>query len=249
METALARPDPLLIIQQAVQSGIDPDKLGKLLDLQERYERNRALEAFNRAMTSCQLEMPAVVKDAENKGTHSTYARLETVNTVIRPVYTRNGFSISFSEGEAKLPDDCRVILTCRHCEGHVETRWYDIPRAGAGAKGGQTAMNATQGKGATFSYGCRYSIVMYFNLTIAGQDTDGQGPYISGNQIGEINELLEAISGTPEPWDLAKFLELCQVSSLNDLPARDFDARKRQLEIKLSGARKRASHRKGGAS
>jgi hypothetical protein len=48
--------------------------------------------------------MPCVVKDRDNPFTKSRYATLENVNTVIRPVYTQHGFSLSYGRRTARSP-------------------------------------------------------------------------------------------------------------------------------------------------
>jgi hypothetical protein len=220
------------LIDRALAAGLKPDDLGKLLDLQERWEKSRAVEAFNRAMQACQTEMPAVVKDAQ--GQKSMYARLESVNTLIRPVYTRNGFSITCSEAESGKEGICRINLTVRHCEGHSETVYYDIPLDGVGPKGGAQAMNATQAKGSTFSYGRRYALLCYFNVIVAGEDQDGQGPYITPEEVEEINQAIEACEAAGAPVDYNAFLRWIDVPNLADLPSRDVPKALSELRRKL---------------
>lgn len=231
---------PLALIDKALSSGIKPDDLGKLLDLQREWKAGLAREAFNVAMQRCQMEMPAVIRDAENTQTHSRYAKLETINTAIKPVYTRNGFSVSFAEGEARRPEDCRIVLTCRHIEGHTEEKFYDIDReTGMGPKGGAMAMNKPQTKGSTFSYGCRYAVCLYFNVTVAGVDTDAQGPYITPEQTLEINELMEACAAAGDPVDFPGMLKWLEIPNLADLPEREIGKVTRMLSAKLAKAQK----------
>src|SRR5437899_340628 len=54
--------NPLALLQAAIDKGMDPDKLGKLMDLAERWEKNQAANTFAEAIRTFQSEMPAVPK-------------------------------------------------------------------------------------------------------------------------------------------------------------------------------------------
>jgi hypothetical protein len=132
MTTALApaEPDtrrppdnPLAMLSAALQSGTDPAKLEKLMDLADRWKAQQAAAEFATALNECQAVMPCVVKDRDNPFTKSRYATLENVNTVIRPVYTQHGFSLSFGTEDSKLDGCLRVVCDVSHVGGH--TRRY----------------------------------------------------------------------------------------------------------------------------
>lgn len=207
---AAARPDdPLAMLSAALQSGQDPAKLEKLMDLAERWKADRAAEQFAGAMNECQKLMPCVVKDALNKHTSSTYARLETVQTTIRPVYTQEGFSLSYGTEDSKLDGHVRVVCDVRHVGGHKERYTLDAPLDGAGMKGSsnKTGIQAT---GSTISYARRYLLMMIFNLTVADQDTDGNAldalDTITEAEGLEVEDLI-----TDSKADRERFLEWCE--------------------------------------
>ena len=50
-------PTPMSILAKAVEMGADVDKLTKLMDLQERWERNEAKKAFDAALAACRHEV------------------------------------------------------------------------------------------------------------------------------------------------------------------------------------------------
>jgi hypothetical protein len=211
--------DPFALLQVAIEKNMDPEQLGKLMDLQERWERNRAVEAFNAALSRVQEKAPIVVRDAENKHTRSKYARLEAVNNVIKPIYTAEGFSLSFGTEESKLPGHIRIVADLRHAAGHSARYSHDLPLDGTGAKGGQIAMNALQASGSTLSYGRRYLVCLIFNVTVADEDNDGMGGFISPEQIEEINALIEEVKRSGKPFDFTRFLAWLCVESLDKLP------------------------------
>lgn len=222
LEQSTGVTNPLVLLQSAIDRGINPDQLGKLMDLSERWEANRAKAAFAQAMSACQAEMPAVIKDAENKGCRSRYARLETVNYIIKPVYTKHGFSLSFNEvrAEASQPDHCCVEATLRHSGGHCEVYSLDLGLDGKGAQGNQNAMNVLQAKGSTIAYARRYLTLMAFNVAVAEEDNDGGNgnALITPEEVGLINDALGELESAGRKIDLKKLLAWAKVESLGDV-------------------------------
>jgi hypothetical protein len=212
--------NPLALIDRAIASGVDAEKLDRLLSLQERWEKSRAVEAYNRAMNLCQQEMPAVVKDAENSHTKSAYARLETLVSATTPTYTRHGFSLSYDTADSPLPGHIRIVCDVLHSGGHKESKHLDLPLDGVGAKGGASSMNGVQAHGSTVSYGRRYLAAMIFNVAIAGEDTDAAAPFLTINleQAAEIEAAIER-TGTDE----AAFLNWAQCDRVSDLPIKKY--------------------------
>jgi hypothetical protein len=54
---------PSEMIQQAISSGADLEKLEKLLELQERWEKNEARKSYNKAMAQFKANPPKIEKD------------------------------------------------------------------------------------------------------------------------------------------------------------------------------------------
>jgi hypothetical protein len=169
-------PDPLSMIQMAIERGVNPDQLTKLFDLQERYEKNRAKEAFALAMNRAQAEMPVVVKDATNSATNSKYARLEKINSQIKPIYTKHGFSLSFGTEDCPYEHRIRIFADVWHIGGHCQRYQGDYPLDMTGPKGNvnKTELHAM---GSTCSYGRRYLTLQIFNISVANEDNDGNKP------------------------------------------------------------------------
>lgn len=167
--------DPFALLVQAVDKGMDPAQLKALVDLQEQWRAARAREAFAAAMNSVQVEMPCIVRDAENDQTKSRYVRMETVTHQAKAIYTRHGFSLSFSEDESGIEKFKRIVCLVRHVDGHSERHWIDLPLDGFSAKGNPIgAMNPVQAAISTGSYGQRVLTCRVFNITIANTDLDG---------------------------------------------------------------------------
>jgi hypothetical protein len=214
------RADPLSLLQLAIDRGCDPDRLDKLLALQERWERTRAEEAYNLAMNECQAEMPSIVKDRKNMHTSSTYATYESLNAAIRPIYTRHGFSLSFGEEPGTAKEGLiRVYADVMHRGGCTRRHRGDFALDLAGAKG-TTNKTPIQATGSTLSYAKRYLCKGIFALAETDEDDDGQAAaaVITGDQIGELNDLIEK-TGT----DLGRFLSWANISSLDQMPLTSF--------------------------
>ncbi len=223
---AVREPTPMTLLEKAISANMDVEKLEKLMALQERYKAGQALEAFTTAMNACQRDLPVVVKDANNAHTRSRYALLETILHTIKPTITKNGFSLSFSEGETTKENCMRVVAKVRHISGHTEESHLDIPLDGKGAKGG-SVMTETHGKSSTFSYGKRYLTCAIFNVVVAGEDLDGnrvedQEP-ISDEQSKTIEDLIGLCEDLGGKTVRAKFMAWIECEKLEEIPASRF--------------------------
>jgi hypothetical protein len=195
LTTSTGIQDPVSRMLTLLEKGGDVEVMKKMMELCETWRANQAKQEYIMALNECQAEMPPVVKDAHNEQTSSMYAKLESVNTVIKPCYTKHGFSISFYEGVTTKEDHVRIVADVLHTGGHERQYFVDLHIDGKGIKG-NVNMIPIHAKASTFSYGQRYLICMIFNVTIAGQDIDGnQGPQgLTDDQVEAINGLLERV-------------------------------------------------------
>jgi hypothetical protein len=162
------------ILRFAVERGATIETIERLVKLKEREDEKRAKAAYAAAMQAAQGEMPQIFKDAKNPQTNSRYARLESVNKSIVPVYTKHGFSLSFGTADCPTPETIRVTCTIRHAAGHSEEHRCDVPLDVLGAKG-NPSKTRTHGFGSSLSYGRRYLTLLIFNVS-TGDDDDGNG-------------------------------------------------------------------------
>lgn len=221
METQLATIEqtPLSIIGQAVERGADVATLEKLMDLQERYEANQGRKLYAEAMHACQQQMPSIVRDKQNTHTKTSYATLEQVQRAARPVYSANGFSLSYGEADCPVSTMKRTVCDVRHTGGHCERYHIDLPIDGIGAAGRATSMNAVQGAISTTSYGQRRLLCMIFNITLSDEDDDGEGSaVITADQVHIIEEWLASTS-----TNLDGFLKWAGATSLAKFPAEKY--------------------------
>src|SRR5271154_5741796 len=101
IEVPQADPMMAMIERAARDPQTDIDKLERLFALRERMVAEEKKTAYQAAMVRAQAKMKPVYRDAENKHTHSTYARLESISDAIKPIYTEEGFSLSFDTADS----------------------------------------------------------------------------------------------------------------------------------------------------
>lgn len=162
-----------IIDRAATDPNVDIDKMERLLNMQERIFDKNAEIAFNEALSKVQRETPKIKRESENKQTRSTYAKLESINKVLVPIYTEHGFALSF--GTADAPSEGWQRITCKasHVAGHSKDYFVDLPLDNEGMQGN---VNKTKmhGAGSTISYARRYLTVLIFNISITDEDNDG---------------------------------------------------------------------------
>ncbi len=165
---------PAVLIMSAVQSGTDLVQLEKLLELQERWDANQAKKVFSDAFARAQKGMNAVAKKKFNPQTKSKYADLGDVIEGAKPIYTNEGFSVIFYEGDTALPEHVRIYADILHSKGHKETYHFDVPMDGKGIQGNAN-MTKIHAKASSVAYGRRYLMCMIWNIPT--QDIDGNEP------------------------------------------------------------------------
>jgi hypothetical protein len=163
------------IERAAVDPNFDVGKFEALLRMQMEVERDQARKAFNRAMAACQAEMEPVIRTAQNKHLGNKYAKLETIDRQMRPIYTRHGFSMRFGSAPSPREGDMRITCTVAHEAGFYEENYLDAPVALTGSQGGRMAVTPVQAVGSNITYLRRYLSTMCFNMVLADDDDDGE--------------------------------------------------------------------------
>ena len=210
-----------------------------LMNEREKDLNRSAKQEYNAAMVHAQNKMPSVLKNQYNEQTQSRYADLPAILRVITPVYTEEGFAISFHEGfptaDKPIKDNhIRMIADIMHEGGHTERMEADIPLDSAGIKG-SVNKTGTHATGSSFSYGRRYMTCMIFNLG-TGDDDDGNAAgameTITLDQATEILDLLkEAKANVPA------FLKWLKIDAVENIPARDYNKAITMLKAKKAAA------------
>lgn len=224
----LAPPEPLRLIERAIEAGYKSEDLKVLFDLYNQRTADVAREAFHRDLVAAQSEMVTVVRDKPNPQTRSMYATLETIQRACKPTWERHGFALSFGEDDCPLEGYKRTICDVRHVAGHCARYWVDLPLDGVGPKGNAIGgMNKVQGAISSGSYGQRILTCRVFGIVIADSDQDGNNNQatLSHEQVVAINDMIDDCASAGNPVNLDKLLAWvgsackCEVKSLEDVP------------------------------
>ena len=152
----------------------DVAKFGELLRMQREVTHEQARREFNQAMAAAQAEMLPVIRDATNTHIGSKYAKLETIDRDMRPIYTRHGFSVRFGSAPSPTEGWLRIICTVSHVGGYSEVNHLDAPPDASGSRGSANK-TAVQAVGSAVTYLRRYLLTMVFNIVLADDDDDGE--------------------------------------------------------------------------
>lgn len=232
----VARQDSVSLMDVITRATADPTfdvtKLERLLALYERMRASDAEKRFYAALTDVQKETGRIAADAENPSTRgSKYASYAAMDRVLRPIYTKHGFALSFDTGDA-AEFYVKVICHVSHADGHSRDYSLTMPADGKGAKGGDV-MTKTHAAGAALSYGSRYLLKLIFNVAVGEDDVDGNdvtlNATISHDQIDAISVLIEK-SGA----DVEKLCRYLKVDAIGHLTVKDYQRAIDALNAKL---------------
>lgn len=148
----------------ANNSEMDVDKLGKLLELQERWDATQAKKAYTVAMAEFQSQSPKIIKQKD--GHNCKYAGLSDIVSVIAPILA--GCGLSYSWVTERLGKEVKVTCKLTHKLGHSEETWLSAESDTSGSK------NAIQALGSTITYLQRYTLKAALGLAEADQGDDG---------------------------------------------------------------------------
>lgn len=157
---------------------------------------------FGEALSACQAEIGLIQPDRERKlksgGTMNWFATYPHLNAVVRPIYIKHGFSISY--GEIRGVQDGRVGVRATLQRGRMSRDYEQFITV---AEGNQATTKSDLD--ASSSSRCmRYLLIKIFNIAVA-IDKDEMAPFEDDNplllkiaeahDVKELNRLsLEAI-------------------------------------------------------
>lgn len=214
-----------MIDKIAANPGVPVERIEQLFNLHVRIQAEENRRAYSAAMAETQRKMTPVVAKATNPQTRSKYATFDALDAMLRPIYSQNGFAISYNT-ETPASEVLRVIAYVTHTSGYEREFRIDMPADGKGAKGGDV-MTKTHATGSALTYGKRYLLGAIFNIATT-RDDDGNvanGGLITPEQAEELAKLITATK-----TDIHKFLEIGGLESLSDMPANKFPSAKAML-------------------
>lgn len=231
MNAVVQSDDPMMgMIERAARdSAVDIDKLERLFALQERMLAQNRKTAYNAAMAVVQAKIKPVYRDAMNKITNSPYATLEAVSDAITPIYTAEGFSLSFDTDDCPIAGHIRIMCEVMHSAGHSATKHFDLALDDVGLKGNANK-TPIQASGSTISYGRRYLKLMVFDVVLTNEDNDGNRTEetIGPGQLAAIEQLIAEVKA-----DVPKLCRMLKVETLSDIRVGAFETVKAIIEAK----------------
>lgn len=220
-------------LERALERGLDVDVIERLVALQERREERDAEVAMAEALAAFQAECPPIPRtgtaDVMKNGQRQygyTFAPLDEILRVIRPVLAKHHLSLTFDTevGDGWVKQTAKV----QHKDGGVRTATFSGPFDNSGGK------NPLQAVGSSRSYGKRYAAADVLGLATE-EDDDGVGshgpeaPTINKKQLAALNKLADEAGANK-----AKFCEIMAVESMADIPAAQFKLAELTLRKKI---------------
>lgn len=175
---ALVAPTPADLLRIAVSQNANLDQLAKLMDLQERWERNEARKAFVAAMNAFKANPPKIVKDAyaefktkRGDDVRWDYASLEEICDAVIAGLSVHGISHDW-EPEQSSVDLIRITCVLTHELGHERRRSLQGPPDFSGDK---SAIHAIY---STVTHLERYTLLAAVGLAASAPETETEPPF-----------------------------------------------------------------------
>jgi hypothetical protein len=207
----------------AANPNVDVDKIQKLLEIQERWEMNRAKAEFREAMAVFKQSPPTIRKDR-----HVEYKRKDggivaydhaTLGNVTEQICAGLG-KVGITHGFRTSQQGPMITVTCILSKGV-----YSEETTLCGGADDSGSKNAVQAIGSTVTYLQRYTLLAATGLATEDQDTDGAtAPIIQIMPDPELLEWIDSINQSPDDKELARLVRVareaaakydCQVSYL----------------------------------
>ena len=179
---------PMQLMQVAIESNADLDKLEKLMELQERYDAGIAKKEFYSALAGFQRNCPDIKK--LKQGHNYQYAPLGDIMAQIREPLYDYGLSIRFEQDHSN-----GITVTCvvTHRGGHSEKTTMT---GGADTSGSK---NGIQAIGSTVTYLQRYTLIGALGITTADADIDARLPQDTSMVTNADQKILEIVKSKGE--------------------------------------------------
>jgi hypothetical protein len=216
------------LLRFALEKGCDPVAMEKLVSLHERISDRVAATEFAESLAAFQNDCPVIKKTRTAKivtgsggSFEYTYADLNDIVRVVRPLLYARGFAFTFdSEVRDKL-----MVCTCtlRHVNGHSEKASFTAP---VESKAG---MSEQQKYSSALSYAKRVSLVEVLGITSVDPDEDGAAmDPITPAQVETLKALAKEVGA-----DEKAFLAYIGYDSLESIQQRHYKTATLALEQK----------------
>jgi hypothetical protein len=198
------------LLQSAIDKGMDPDGLTKLVDLYERMEAKAAAREFAAALRGFQNECPVLHTNKPVKYGDVTYAytTYDYLKSATRPHMDKWGLSDTYDSEPTQ--GGITIICILRHTSGHAERTRYFVPLQATAKMDEPKKMKSAR------SIGMRCALELALGIATGGDDdgTAAGAVYITDDQLNTLDAMVQE-----NQVDRARFLKFLGVDQLGHLP------------------------------
>jgi len=179
---------PYAVVMMAMQKGYTPELIEKMMDLQDRFEKNEARKAYVKAMAGFKANPPEILKtkhvsyvNLKNQKVEWDHAELGEICEAIIGKMSEHGL---YHRWELEQPDKATVKTTCiiTHELGHSEKTSMSGP---PDISGGKDELKAVSSTNTLFQ---RLTLLALTGLAAKGMDNENPGNG-SGGQPGPFEQ------------------------------------------------------------
>jgi hypothetical protein len=213
-----------LMVMTAMEKGMSPELISRMMDLRDREEKYQAKKAFYQAKSAFNENPPEVLKDKENsqfsKGDKKAmYTSLGNLLKTVNPALGKHGLSASFDiqQSEGIITVSCCLS----HSMGHTEKVTLSAPPDTSGGN----SKNPVQQIKSTITYlrAATFEAAAGIAATDSNMDDDGNGSgdepkYITEDQVKEIEAILNE-----KNVDTDEFFKWAKVDKLEDIQIKNY--------------------------
>ena len=239
--------NPLAMLHAMIQQGAEPEPLRQMMDLAERFEKNKAAAAFGNALARFQSECPMILKERQASMANASYkyASLDDIMAEVGPVLSRCNIAVSFSAPKKEHEGWFEIDVHLR-VGSHEEVRPFAFPVGDLAGSlkemaGRMKSINTSQAYGLWLSYQKRYAFCAALNIVVTDEDTDAGPPKMvtleQGQELGLMVGRMPAVN-QDQFWRWLSERCKCTISTAEQVRAADFEMVKNFLVRKLAGVK-----------
>lgn len=221
---------PEQLIMAALDRGVPPESLERLVALKDRMEDRNAQKEFTRALAKFKAECPPIRKSKHvriegRSGSYGyDYAPLEEALPIMAPFLDSNGFVVKWDRTADK--NMLTSICTLKHVGGHSETSSFTLPTESA-----NPGMSIQQKYGGAATFADRKAFFAVIGIVAEKEDAAAQREIdpalVNEDQLIDLTDkLAERLQGkTPQKaaeWK-KRFFTHFGVESLSQIRAAQY--------------------------
>lgn len=221
---------PLEMLNAAIERGDGIDKLERLMGLNDRWEAAQAKKAYSEAKAAFKTNVPAIIRDKENKQYKSHYVSIGNLVNTVNEALSKYGFDASWLYDQTDTTIKCTCTL--KHVQGHSESVTLGGPPDVSGQKNPLQQIKSTT----TYLRIATFEAVTGIATRDGNADDDGNGAgkAIDGNQLIDKVQLDELIKLADEVGaDKERFCKFVGVASFAEITQANFAKAKSMLNAK----------------